>query len=148
LRAGLTLRQPTRRDAGGDGYNGDRAARRDRLSSGHRFLVARIIARLLMNPASHSGAAPVALPDPATVEQLVHCGTLLFEQSGCGSGMAPTTPSTSSGAGVLRRGLRRGDAAVVYSRQLAALRRGPGAVRATIAGAFRRISASHVVRRT
>jgi len=47
-------------------------------------VAARIIARLLMNPTSHPpGAAPVTLPapDPATVEQLIHYGTLLFEQA-------------------------------------------------------------------
>ena len=85
LRAGLTLQQPARRqNAGGDGYNGDNSCERDRLSSGHRFLVARIIARRLMNPTPHPpGPAPVTLPapDPATVEQLIHYGTLLFEQS-------------------------------------------------------------------
>src|SRR6185369_2016745 len=129
LCAGLTLQHPARRqNAGADGYNGDKSCERDRLSSGHRFLVAaRIIARLLMNPTSHPpGAAPVTLPapDPATVEQLIHYGTLLFEQSQLWFGHGTDNAFDEAAELVFfGAGLRHEDAADVYSRQLGAAQR-------------------------
>src|SRR4029078_9767425 len=92
---------------------------------GHRFLVAaRIIARLLMNPTSHPpGAAPVTLPapDPATVEQLIHYGTLLFEQSQLWFGHGTDNAFDEAAELVFfGAGLRDEDDRGVYSTQVSA----------------------------
>jgi ribosomal protein L3 glutamine methyltransferase len=80
-----------------------------------------------MNPTPHPpGPAPVTLPapDPATVEQLIHYGTLLFEQSGLWFGHG-TDNAFDEAAELVFFGarLRHEDATDVYSRQLAAAER-------------------------
>jgi len=89
-----------------------------------------------MNPTPHPpGPPPVTLPapDPATVEQLIHYGTLLFEQSqlwfGHGSDNAfdEAAELVFFGAGV-----RHEDAADAYGEQLGA------AERATVLALFER----------
>jgi ribosomal protein L3 glutamine methyltransferase len=80
-----------------------------------------------MNPtAQPPGSAPVTLPapDPATVEQLIHYGTLLFEQSALWFGHG-TDNAFDEAAELVFFGarLRHEDAADVYSRQLEAAQR-------------------------
>ena len=75
-----------------------------------------------MNPTPHPpGPAPVTLPapDPATVEQLIHYGTLLFEQSELWFGHG-TDNAFDEAAELVFFGarLRHEDATDVYSRQL------------------------------
>lgn len=80
-----------------------------------------------MNPTSHPpGAAPVTLPapDPATVEQLIHYGTLLFEQSELWFGHGTDNAFDEAAELVFfGAGLRHEDAADVYSRQVGAAER-------------------------
>lgn len=75
-----------------------------------------------MNPTPQSpGSAPVTLPapDPATVEQLIHYGTLLFEQSELWFGHGTDNAFDEAAELVFfGAGLRHEDAADVYSRQL------------------------------
>ena len=77
-----------------------------------------------MNPTPHPpGSAPVTLPapDPATVEQLIHYGTLLFEQSELWFGHGTDNAFDEAAELVFfGAGLRHEDAADVYSRQLGA----------------------------
>lgn len=75
-----------------------------------------------MNPTPHPpGPAPVTLPapDPATVEQLIHYGTLLFEQSQLWFGHG-TDNAFDEAAELVFFGakLRHEDAADVYGQQL------------------------------
>ena len=80
-----------------------------------------------MNPTSHPpGAAPVTLPapDPATVEQLIHYGTLLFEQSELWFGHGTDNAFDEAAELVFfGAGLRHEDATDVYSRQVGAAER-------------------------
>jgi ribosomal protein L3 glutamine methyltransferase len=84
-----------------------------------------------MNPTSNNSArppdaAPVTLPapDPATVEQLIHYGTLLFEQSELWFGHGTDNAFDEAAELVFfGAGLRHEDAADVYSRQLSAAER-------------------------
>jgi len=84
-----------------------------------------------MNPTSKNSAgppaaAPVTLPapDPATVEQLIHYGTLLFEQSELWFGHGTDNAFDEAAELVFfGAGLRHEDAADVYSRQLGAAER-------------------------
>jgi ribosomal protein L3 glutamine methyltransferase len=84
-----------------------------------------------MNPTSDNsarppGTAPVTLPapDPATVEQLIHYGTLLFEQSELWFGHGTDNAFDEAAELVFfGAGLRHEDAADVYSRQLGAAER-------------------------
>jgi ribosomal protein L3 glutamine methyltransferase len=84
-----------------------------------------------MNPISNNsarppGTAPVMLPapDPATVEQLIHYGTLLFEQSELWFGHGTDNAFDEAAELVFfGAGLRHQDAADVYSRQLGAAER-------------------------
>jgi ribosomal protein L3 glutamine methyltransferase len=84
-----------------------------------------------MNPTSNNstrppGIAPVTLPapDPATVEQLIHYGTLLFEQSELWFGHGTDNAFDEAAELVFfGAGLRHEDAADVYSRQLGAAER-------------------------
>jgi ribosomal protein L3 glutamine methyltransferase len=84
-----------------------------------------------MNPTSNNsarppGTAPVMLPapDPATVEQLIHYGTLLFEQSELWFGHGTDNAFDEAAELVFfGAGLRHQDAADVYSRQLGAAER-------------------------
>ena len=75
-----------------------------------------------MNPTSHPpGSAPVPLPapDPATVEQLIHYGTLLFEQSELWFGHGTDNAFDEAAELVFfGAGLRHEDAADVYSQLL------------------------------
>src|SRR4030095_8318860 len=101
-----------------------------------------IIARLLMNPTPHPpGPEPVTLPapDPATVEQLIHYGTLLFEQSELWFGHG-TDNAFDEAAELVFFGarLRHEDAEDVYSQQLSA------AERAAILGLFARRIAERI----
>jgi ribosomal protein L3 glutamine methyltransferase len=77
-----------------------------------------------MNPTSHSpGSAPLPLPapDPATVEQLIHYGTLLFEQSELWFGHGTDNAFDEAAELVFfGAGLRHEDAADVYSQLLGA----------------------------
>jgi ribosomal protein L3 glutamine methyltransferase len=77
-----------------------------------------------MNPTSHPpGSAPVPLPapDPATVEQLIHYGTLLFEQSELWFGHGTDNAFDEAAELVFfGAGLRHEDAADVYSQLLGA----------------------------
>ena len=109
-----------------------------------------------MNPTPHPpGPPPVTLPapDPATVEQLIHYGTLLFEQSQLWFGHGTDNAFDEAAELVFfGAGLRHEDAADVYSTQVGA------AARAAVLELFerrirrahsRRVShASHVVRRS
>jgi ribosomal protein L3 glutamine methyltransferase len=89
-----------------------------------------------MNPTPHPpGPAPVTLPapDPATVEQLIHYGTLLFEQSQLWFGHGTDNAFDEAAELVFfGAGLRHEDAADVYSEQLGA------AERATVLALFER----------
>ena len=80
-----------------------------------------------MNPTSHPpDPKPVTLPapDPATVEQLIHYGTLLFEQSALWFGHGTDNAFDEAAELVFfGAGLRHEDAADVYSRQLEAAQR-------------------------
>ena len=80
-----------------------------------------------MNPTPHPpGPAPVTLPapDPATVEQLIHYGTLLFEQSELWFGHGTDNAFDEAAELVFfGAGLRHEDAADAYNRQLAAAER-------------------------
>jgi len=77
-----------------------------------------------MNPTPHPpGPPPVTLPapDPATVEQLIHYGTLLFEQAELWFGHGTDNAFDEAAELVFfAAGLRHEDAADVYSRQLGA----------------------------
>src|SRR6185503_6915301 len=81
-----------------------------------------------MNPTSKNSAgppaaAPVTLPapDPATVEQLIHYGTLLFEQSQLWFGHGTDNAFDEAAELVFfGAGLRHEDAADVYSTQVSA----------------------------
>src|SRR5688572_5621405 len=77
-----------------------------------------------MNPTSHPpGSEPVPLPapDPATVEQLIHYGTLLFEQSDLWFGHGTDNAFDEAAELVFfGAGLRHEDAEDVYSQQLGA----------------------------
>jgi ribosomal protein L3 glutamine methyltransferase len=89
-----------------------------------------------MNPTAPApGQAPVTLPapDPATVEQLIHYGTLLFEQSQLWFGHG-TDNAFDEAAELVFFGarLRHEDAADVYSKQLDA------AARAAVLALFER----------
>ena len=78
------------------------------------------------NSARPPGSAPVTLPapDPATVEQLIHYGTLLFEQSELWFGHGTDNAFDEAAELVFfGGGLRHEDAADVYSRQLDAAER-------------------------
>jgi len=80
-----------------------------------------------MNPTPHPpGPPPFTLPapDPATVEQLIHYGTLLFEQAQLWFGHG-TDNAFDEAAELVFFGarLRHEDAADVYSRQLVAAER-------------------------
>ncbi len=109
-----------------------------------------------MNPTPHPpGSAPVPLPapDPATVEQLIHYGTLLFEQSELWFGHGTDNAFDEAAELVFfGAGLRHEDAADVYSQLLGAdaARRDSRAVRAAHCRAHscRLPHAPHVVRRT
>ena len=80
-----------------------------------------------MNPTPHPpGPEPVTLPapDPATVEQLIHYGTLLFEQSELWFGHGTDNAFDEAAELVFfGAGLRHEDAADVYSQQLGAAER-------------------------
>ncbi|MGH8241303.1 MAG: 50S ribosomal protein L3 N(5)-glutamine methyltransferase, partial [Steroidobacteraceae bacterium] len=80
-----------------------------------------------MNPTPHPpGPEPVTLPapDPATVEQLIHYGTLLFEQSQLWFGHGTDNAFDEAAELVFfGAGLRHEDAADVYSQQLSAAER-------------------------
>ena len=84
-----------------------------------------------MNPTSNNsawppGSAPVTLPapDPATVEQLIHYGTLLFEQSELWFGHGTDNAFDEAAELVFfGAGLRHEDASDVYSRQLGTAQR-------------------------
>ncbi len=80
-----------------------------------------------MNPTSHPpGSEPVTLPapDPATVEQLIHYGTLLFEQSELWFGHGTDNAFDEAAELVFfGAGLRHEDAADVYSQQLGSAER-------------------------
>jgi ribosomal protein L3 glutamine methyltransferase len=99
-----------------------------------------------MNPTSDNtdrppGSAPVALPapDPATVEQLIHYGTLLFEQSELWFGHGTDNAFDEAAELVFfGAGLRHEDAADVYSRRLG------GDERAAILGLFERRIAERI----
>lgn len=85
-----------------------------------------------MNPTPQP---PVTLPapDPATVEQLIHYGTLLFEQSQLWFGHGTDNAFDEAAELVFfGAGLRHEDAADVYSRQL------DSAVRAAVLALFER----------
>ena len=95
-----------------------------------------------MNPTSNPpGPAPVTLPapDPATVEQLIHYGTLLFEQSQLWFGHG-TDNAFDEAAELVFFGakLRHEDAADVYGQQLDA------DTRATILALFERRVAERI----
>lgn len=95
-----------------------------------------------MNPTPHPpGPAPVTLPapDPATVEQLIHYGTLLFEQSDLWFGHG-TDNAFDEAAELVFFGakLRHEDAADVYSQLLDA------AARAAILALFERRVAERI----
>jgi ribosomal protein L3 glutamine methyltransferase len=81
----------------------------------------------IMSPTPHPpGPAPVTLPapDPATVEQLIHYGTLLFEQSELWFGHGTDNAFDEAAELVFfGAGLRHEDAAEAYSRQLASAER-------------------------
>lgn len=89
-----------------------------------------------MNPTPHPpGPPPVTLPapDPATVEQLIHYGTLLFEQSQLWFGHGTDNAFDEAAELVFfGAGLRHEDAADVYGEQLGA------AGRATVLALFER----------
>lgn len=89
-----------------------------------------------MNPTSHPpGPAPVPLPapDPATVEQLIHYGTLLFEQSDLWFGHGSDNAFDEAAELVFFGAkLRHEDAADVYAQQLDA------AARAAVLALFER----------
>lgn len=89
-----------------------------------------------MNPTPHPpGPPPVTLPapDPATVEQLIHYGTLLFEQSQLWFGHGTDNAFDEAAELVFfGAGLRHEDAADVYGEQLGA------AERATVLALFER----------
>jgi ribosomal protein L3 glutamine methyltransferase len=93
----------------------------------------------IMSPTPHPpGQPPVTLPapDPATVEQLIHYGTLLFEQSELWFGHGTDNAFDEAAELVFfGAGLRHEDAADVYSRQL-----GAGARAAVLALFERRIN--------
>jgi ribosomal protein L3 glutamine methyltransferase len=84
-----------------------------------------------MNPTSNNSARPpgtarvtLPAPDPATVEQLIHYGTLLFEQSELWFGHGTDNAFDEAAELVFfGAGLRHEDAADVYSRQLGAAER-------------------------
>ena len=109
-----------------------------------------------MNPTPHPpGPEPVTLPapDPATVEQLIHYGTLLFEQSELWFGHGTDNAFDEAAELVFfGAGLRHEDAADVYGQQLGAAER--AAILAPVRAAHRRAHsrrlshAPHVVRRT
>jgi ribosomal protein L3 glutamine methyltransferase len=87
------------------------------------------------NPARPPDAAPVTLPapDPATVEQLIHYGTLLFEQSRLWFGHGTDNAFDEAAELVFfGAGLRHEDAAEAYGEQLGA------AERATVLALFER----------
>src|ERR1044071_8932574 len=78
------------------------------------------------NSARPPGTVPVTLPapDPATVEQLIHYGTLLFEQSQLWFGHGTDNAFDEAAELVFfGAGLRHEDAADVYSAQLGATQR-------------------------
>ena len=89
-----------------------------------------------MNPTPHPpGPPPVTLPapDPATVEQLIHYGTLLFEQSQLWFGHGTDNAFDEAAELVFfGAGLRHEDAADAYGEQLGA------AERATVLALFER----------
>jgi ribosomal protein L3 glutamine methyltransferase len=89
-----------------------------------------------MNPTPHPpGPPPVTLPapDPATVEQLIHYGTLLFEQSQLWFGHGTDNAFDEAAELVFfGAGLRHEDATDVYSTQLG------DAARATVLELFER----------
>ena len=89
-----------------------------------------------MNPTPHPpGPPPLTLPapDPATVEQLIHYGTLLFEQSQLWFGHGTDNAFDEAAELVFfGAGLRHEDAADVYGRQV------EGAARATVLALFER----------
>jgi ribosomal protein L3 glutamine methyltransferase len=101
------------------------------------------------NSAWPPGSEPVTLPapDPATVEQLIHYGTLLFEQSDLWFGHGTDNAFDEAAELVFfGAGLRHEDAADVYVRQLAT------AERAAILALFgrriaERIPAAYLTRR-
>ncbi len=80
-----------------------------------------------MNPSSHPPGPPPAMlpaPDPATVEQLIHYGTLLFEQSELWFGHGTDNAFDEAAELVFfGAGLRHEDAAEAYSQQLGASER-------------------------
>jgi ribosomal protein L3 glutamine methyltransferase len=80
-----------------------------------------------MNPTAHPpGPPPVTLPapDPATVEQLIHYGTLLFEQSQLWFGHGTDNAFDEAAELVFfGAGLRHEDASDVYSSQVGAAER-------------------------
>ncbi len=86
-----------------------------------------------MNP------TPLPAPDPATVEQLIHYGTLLFEQSDLWFGHGTDNAFDEAAELVFfGAGLRHEDAADVYSQQLGA------GERATILALFERRIAERI----
>jgi ribosomal protein L3 glutamine methyltransferase len=89
-----------------------------------------------MNPTPHPPRPPpvtLPAPDPATVEQLIHYGTLLFEQSELWFGHGTDNAFDEAAELVFfGAGLRHEDAADVYSQQLGA------SERATVLALFER----------
>jgi ribosomal protein L3 glutamine methyltransferase len=106
---------------------------------------------LVMKSTPHSPGPAAALdlpaPDPATVEQLIHYGTLMFEQAVLWFGHGTDNAFDEAAELVFfGAGLRHEDAADVYSRQVSA------AERATVLALFRRrvderVPAAYLTRR-